>query len=147
MRIKKIFITLVLLGLFFPAFSQNTKLYRDYSKGYYGMSSAEYKGSSRDWSKAKIKNFQDYKERMEGNWLQSMKNIFRVNRPCTKLSKSEQFLMWSALKEYDYHDGEIYCISIFEDVVNVSEFLGIIVLIKDNARNVDFFGYYMTPLF
>lgn len=57
---------------------------------------------------------------------------------CRKISKRENFLIWSALSEYDYSDGEVYGIVVQEDGNDAA--LYVIVTIENNGNSYRWYG-------
>ncbi len=63
---------------------------------------------------------------------------------CHELSKLETFLVWSALEEYDYEDGELYVIGITtEDPGRIEKALCLFVKITDGGSNFVWDGLYI----
>lgn len=98
--------------------------YSDSSKGYSGLAGADYMGTTKNINPSKFAN----------EFEQRLRNI--ISRYCEKLSKAENFLMWSALEQYDYYQNEIYSVTILQG----KQILQLIVVIKDDGNSVDWYG-------
>ena len=61
---------------------------------------------------------------------------------CQKLSKQESSLVWAALDEYELEDDEVYAVYVTLEQ-NVTHFLNLYVIIKNNGNNVDWEGFYI----
>ena len=71
------------------------------------------------------------------------KGGLKILEDCRKLSKSEEYLMWSAINEYNYSDNEVYGIDILEDpTVKPFRWLTITAIIKNGGDDVDWVGFY-----
>ena len=56
----------------------------------------------------------------------------------TKLTKEENFLIWSALNEYELLDGEVYIVEI--STPPYAEGLGVLAMITDNGNGYTWYG-------
>lgn len=127
MKNKRIIVLLVcIFSCFIPLFSADSKFYSDFENGWCGYSRADYIGTTRNVNPSQ---FAAEAERR-------VKSFFRITRYCEKLSRQENFLLWSALGEYDYKDNEVYSVVIEQD----KETLNLIVVINDNGNNCSWYG-------
>ena len=83
--------------------------------------------------------------------LQSLKDLNKLYKDsyndfklidCKELSKREYYLMWCALDEYNYQDGEVYYMLI-SDKDNILIPLFLVVCIKNKGNSVDWLGFYL----
>ncbi len=121
MKHKKAVVVLA-IALFVATFaSAEGRSYYDWENGYSGVADAIYVGTTRtlDTNEA-IYSFEEGL-RNEG---------FQYICPCSKLSKRDIFLLWSALNEYNYSNNEVYCVSISQ----IGGVLYLLVVITDAQK-------------
>ena len=105
----------------------NMKPYIDWDNGYSGYANADYVGTTRTINPSQFAEEGERRIRAFGA---------TITRYCQKLSKSENFLLWSALNEYNYSDNEIYSVTIQQGM----QILQLIVVIRENGNSVDWYG-------
>lgn len=119
---KKLIVCLALLCCtIFPVAAQ--ELYSDRSNGYSGHAGAHYIGTTKDVNLAE-------------HWAgleRHMGKRFTFLRAIQKLSKEENFLLWSALNEYELSSNEVYQVAITWE--NKSTTLALLVVITDKGRS------------
>ena len=134
--IKRVFIFVFVLSIVsaVPLFAGEMKNYSDWINGYSGTSGAEYMGTTTEIDL----------EKLIMNGRQSFKQKAQYIGDCKKLTKEENFLLWSALNEFDYKDNEIYAVGIFWDHNTESAFLGLIAVITENGKSFNWYsvGYF-----
>lgn len=121
---RKFLIIFLLFILSSPIFSANVKRYSDWEKGFSGYAGAEYVGTT------KTIDPKTYSLQCGYRILNSGMTILRY---CDKLSKQEIFLLWAALDQYDFSNGEIYTVYILQN----NEILQLIVVIKEDGKSVN----------
>ncbi|EMB24376.1 hypothetical protein E4N83_10935 [Treponema denticola] len=119
---KKILIFILMLLFVWGLEAEELKFYSFKDRGYSGYAIASYMAYMPPLDvveKLAERNEEYYKEQ----------NAFiRYNRG--KLSKQESFLLWSALNEYDYEEGEMYVVVIKQE----DEYLHLFVIIMDEVN-------------
>ena len=127
MKIKKIiFIFVLFIGLLISISATDIRFHSDSGNGWYGYSGADYVGTT------KTVNPSQFAEEAENRAAR----YFRIVRYCEKLSRQENFLLWSALNQYNYSNNEVYSVIIQQGY----ECLNLIVVIKDNGNSCDWYG-------
>ena len=121
--------------LIFILFSINAQSYYDWNNGYSGSAVAYYLGTTKTINPAQVAEDAEHNMRSIG---------LKVTGYCQKLSKTESFLIWSALNEYDYNDGEVYSL-----VINPSNnitALCLVVVITNGGKSFQWYdAVYVTP--
>lgn len=105
MKKKLVVAAVVAILVAMDASAQGLKRYNDWANGYSGDSEATYYSQGFSQSLA----------------LQSRQNGIKYGAVITeysKLSKEDNFLLWSALNEYDLRDGECYVVTLYSDNTN-----------------------------
>lgn len=135
MKKKTIICMLVLCCTMLPVMAAWPKFYYDYSRGYKGEAYAEFLPSK------------------NGMLIQSNGEFLSISEACdlaeteqpgiilgkkTKLTKEENFLIWSALNEYELLDGEVYFVGI--STPPYAEGLLFLVMITDNGNGYTWYG-------
>lgn len=122
MKHKKAVVVLA-IALFVATFAsaQQGGYYHDWKNGYSGEAVATCFGTTRTVSISyTISDWQKF--------VQS--KGFQYLGPCSKLSKRDIFLLWSALNEYNYSNNEVYCVSISQ----IGGVLYLLVVITDAQK-------------
>lgn len=123
---KQIFCLIILITQCVFIFAQNLKFYYDYDSGYEGKARAFYVGTT-----------QTINPSQSAKRLESVPNLI-VTKYCEKLSKEETFLLWSALKEYDYKDNEVYLVNIYTG--SYFGVLSLVAVIENNMKGLRWYG-------
>lgn len=132
---KKLVCMVLLCCTMLPVMAAEEKIYRDYINGYSGYAVVEFLPSK------------------NGMLIQSNGEFLSISEVCdlvatelagmilgkkTKLTKEENFLIWSALNEYELLDGEVYIVEI--STPPYTEDLGVLVMITDNGNGYTWYG-------
>ena len=67
-----------------------------------------------------------------------------ITRRLQKMSKQENYLLWQALKEYDYQEGEVYVVAITPQ--GAIEILNLLVVIINNGDSLNWYGGFYVSL-
>ena len=105
---KQIILIVVVLMLIPFAFSQNPNFYSNSLHGYFGYSSAFYFGKD---DEADIDIMLQIAKTAVTNTVKGMNYKFLSD--IKKMTKEESFLLWQALREFDYEIGEYYLLAVF----------------------------------
>ena len=131
---KIILIAIFLIILVDPVFAD--KYYSDKANGYSGYAGATYAGSTAGMTSA------------EFNQHFNLAKTFAMQTrtfigDCRKLSKAEAFLLWAALKEFNYSANEAYIVTIKEN--NSTLTLTLLVVITENGQDCNWYsiGYFI----
>ena len=144
---KKLVCIVVLCCTMLPVMAAEGKIYRDYINGYSGYAIAEFFPSKngivtdRDGVSRSLSEFCDFCEteiKSKGTFLGKKE----------KITKEENFLIWSALNEYELLDEEVYVVIITTDQVlgDGVEFSCFLVTIKNNGRNCTPYGSWVINI-
>lgn len=126
---KKIFVVMILVCIFLM--SAGAKKYYDFGNGYYGEARSECLGTEPPLNAYEIADFRRANVNPFGHF----------SGRCYKLSNEENFLVGSALCEYNLKTNEVYSVALTKDYVTT---LLLIVVIKDNGKSYKWYdiGYY-----
>ncbi len=109
------------------------KYYFDDINGYEGYSLAEYMGTVRTIDP----------EATAIAWEQvAIEDGAEVIKHSEKLTKQEQFLLWSALEEFEYKVNEVYYVLISQE----NSLLYIIAVVKNRGMKCDLYGGFYTAI-
>ena len=126
---------LVLCCTMLPVMAAEGKFYRDYSKGYKGEALAEFLPSKNGML---IQSNGEFLSISEACDLVATEQTGMILEKKTKLTKEENFLIWSALNEYELLDGEVYIVAI--STPPYTEVLSFLVMITDNGNGYTWYG-------
>lgn len=132
MRNKTPLLLCILITIFcFPSYTEDGwKWYFDYYNNYSGRATILYLGTTAECTPSQEASQAEA-------FLQS-----DIVGYCRKLSKTENFLIWSALAEYDYVENEVYGI-VVQDAGNDTA-LTVVVQIVDNGKSFRWYGGFYT---
>ena len=133
---KKISIFILMLLFVWVLEAEDLKFYSFKDEGYSGYAIASYM--------AYMPAFDVVEKLAESNEEYYKKHNAFIRYNMGKLSKQESFLLWSALNEYNYKDGEMYAVVIKQK----NEYLHLFVIIMDEVNYGCHFwgGIYTTKL-
>lgn len=133
---KKVIISLITFVLLWvtPIYAADIKWYSDWKNGYCGYAGADYIGTTKNIDPNAYANNAEAHLRSLGVY---------ITRYCQKISKQENYLLWSALSMYNYSDGEVYAVTIQQG----KEILNLFVVIKDGGKSCSQYGgwYILDP--
>lgn len=109
---------------------QEIKFYSNFANGYSGGAIVKYCGTTaerslREWHQLRMSSFKDAQILEEGP---------------KKLTNEENWLIWQALGEYNYRDGEVYAIAGSTDGGTL---LIVTVSIADNGNSINWHAGYV----
>ena len=126
---------LVLCCTMLPVMAREPKIY--ISKDYKGMAWAEFLPSKNGILIRPNGEFQSISEVCDMYETElGMSGMILEKK--TKLTKEENFLIWSALNEYELLDGEVYFVAI--STPPYTEVLSFLVMITDNGNGYTWYG-------
>lgn len=105
-------ICLAVVMLVVAVCSGRVRYYSDQSTGYEGNAAADYVGNTVT-KRGMFSTFDELVDYVKTDSISMFdtEELFKV-RYIEKLSKEESFLIWSALNEYDYEDGDLYAVTV-----------------------------------
>ncbi len=130
MKKKMILCVVLLFSLVSVLNAVGPKYYYDYKNGYEGHSLANYVGTTKKF---------DISILNKGN-IDYMLSCGSFVEPLSKLTKEENFLLWSALREFDIRDNEVYSVYIHSSSLRASTAVMLYVVIKENGNSVSWEG-------
>lgn len=133
MKKKTIIYMLVLCCTMLPVIAGEPKIY--ISKDYKGEALAEFLPSKNGML---IQSNGEFLSISEACDLVATEQTGMILGKKTKLTKEENFLIWSALNEYELLDGEIYLVVI--STPPYTEALSFLVMITDNGNSYTWYG-------
>lgn len=141
MKKKTILCMVLLCCTMLPVMAAEEKIYRDYINGYSGSAMAIFLPSKNGivtGSNGKPLSLPEVCDSIETG---AMEGLIKLGKR-EKLTKEENFLIWSALNEYELLDGEVYMVGITTDpsIGYDAEFLLFLVTITDNGRGYTWYG-------
>lgn len=140
MKKKTILCMVLLCCTMLPVMAAEEKIYRDYINGYSGYAIAEFLPSKNGMIIHQSNG--EFLSISEVCDLLATELAGMILGKKTKLTKEENFLIWSALNEYELLDGEVYMVGITTDpsIGYDAEFLLFLVTITDNGRGYTWYG-------
>ena len=135
MKKKTIICMLVLCCTMLPVLAGGPKFYYDYSSGYKGEALAEFLPSKNGML---IQSNGEFLSISEACDLVAPEQTGMTLEKKTKLTKEENFLIRSALNEYELLDGELYLVVI--STPPYTEALSFLVMITDNGNGYTWYG-------
>ena len=133
---KKLVCIVVLCCTMLPVMAAEGKIYRDYINGYSGYAIAEFFPSKNGMLIHQSNG--EFLSISEACDLVATELAGMILGKKTKLTKEENFLIWSALNEYELLDGEVYTVEI--STPPYTEVLGVLVMITDNGNGYTWYG-------
>ena len=133
MKRKTIICMLVLCCTMLPVMAVEPKIY--ISKDYKGEAGAEFLPSKNGML---IQSNGEFLSISEACDLVEAEQTGMILGQKTKLTKEENFLIWSALNEYELLDGEVYFVGI--STPPYAESLLFLVMITDNGNGYTWYG-------
>jgi len=123
---KSIILLILFISINGFLFSQNLDF-----KFYSSISDGDFKNDYRGYALAL------YIDEIELNTVED--NLKKIGRDLNKLKKSNLWLCWKALNEWEYYDGETYLIICTANLYSENGIM-IIATIKDNGESFDWWG-------
>ena len=133
---KKLVCMVLLCCTMLPVMAAEGKIYRDYINGYSGYAIAEFLPSKNGMLIHQSNG--EFLSISEACDLLATELAGMILGKKTKLTKEENFLIWSALNEYELLDGEVYIVDI--RTPPYTEVLGVLVMITDNGNGYTWYG-------
>lgn len=145
MKKKTILCMVLLCCTMLPVMAGGPKFYYDYSRGYKGEAFALFENKTASvYDETLLREvFDNYERMIQGGygWVRGRDNI--------KITKEDNFLIWSALNEYELSDGEVYAVFVSpRNNLKGNVMLFFSVMITNNGNNFKYFAsewFYLLP--
>lgn len=138
MKKKRFFVLAALLALTAGlASAQTSKHYFDWYNGYNGWGYAAYLGTTKTCDPQKIADYMDQDMKQNG-----AAHGIKFLGYAQKLSKTEEWLVWQSLNEYNYSEGEVY--NVVLQIDGEHRALGLVVVVTNGGNNFRWYGGWYT---